>query len=145
MVTVRAAREEGVPPRMVADRDAAGFGEVLTALRTPVDARVRTSASARHLELVRELWRDCLTARDLYRGEYEGAWCERCGHFVAASDGRCPQHGCTVTRATEPNWSFRTSRYRDRLRDAVACAQLDIVPAIRRNKVLAALDAGVET
>jgi methionyl-tRNA synthetase len=143
-VTVRAARSAGVSPRELADRDAAGLSDLLTALRTPLDARVRTSASARHKELVERLWRDCLSAGDLYQGQYEGAWCEACGRFVAESGGRCPRHGTPVSPATEPNWFFRTSRHRERLRDAVASGRLRIVPAARRNEVLAFLDSGVE-
>ncbi|CUX55078.1 Methionine--tRNA ligase (fragment) [Agrobacterium tomkonis CFBP 6623] len=58
--------------------------------------------------------------------------------------GRCPEHGIPLEVIKEENWFFRLSRYGDRILHLIETEELRVVPAHRRNEILALLRWGLE-
>lgn len=144
---VQAAEAEGVPVVELVARNAARFQALKQALELSVDDFIRTSTDPRHRVGAERLWAACAASGDLYRRAYRGLYCVGCEQFYTPADledGRCPEHGTVPDEVAEENWFFRLSRYAEPLRRLVESGALAIVPASRRNEVLAWIDAGLE-
>ncbi|WP_198950813.1 methionine--tRNA ligase [Kineosporia sp. A_224] len=144
---VTAARGTGVAVDDLVARNGDRFVALSAALGVRPDAFVRTSRHPGHADAVREVWRRCAAAGDLYPRSYSGLYCTGCEQFYAAGEltgGRCPEHGTVPDEVTETNWFFRLSRYAGGLARLVADGVLDVVPAARRNEVLGFLAGEVE-
>jgi methionyl-tRNA synthetase len=144
---VQAAEREGVPTRVLVDRNAQRFQALGAVLDLSYDDFIRTSADERHRAGVEALWQACARSGDLYRRSYRGRYCLGCERFYnedELTEGRCPEHGTVPESIEEENWFFRLSRHRDRLVRLVEEGTLSIVPGSRRNEVLAFLCRGLE-
>jgi methionyl-tRNA synthetase len=144
---VRSAEAAGLPVADFVNTNADRFERLGTRLDTSNDEFVRTSRDPRHVACVHTLWRACAANGDLYRKAYEGLYCVGCEQFYEPSElveGRCPEHGIPLELVREENWFFRLSRYGDRLLQLIETGELNIVPAHRRNEVLALLRRGLD-
>jgi methionyl-tRNA synthetase len=136
---VTAAQAAGVPTRAFVAANAARFAALRGPLALSFDDFISTSTDPRHAAGVRRLWKEC--AHDFYRRRYEGRYCAGCEQFL---DGLvCPEHAEPSTPVAEENWFFRLSRYQNRLLALLESRELDVVPAVRRNEVLAFVRAGL--
>ncbi|MDC9832487.1 methionine--tRNA ligase [Rhizobium binxianense] len=143
---VRAAEAAGQQVRDFVNANADRFERLGRRLDISNEEFVRTSRDPRHVACVHALWRACADNGDLYRKAYEGLYCVGCEQFYEPSelnDGRCPEHGIPLETIREENWFFRLSRYGDRMLELVETGKLRIVPAHRRNEVLALLRRGL--
>ncbi|MGR9237805.1 methionine--tRNA ligase [Rhizobium leguminosarum] len=143
---VRSAEAAGLEVRDFVNANADRFERLGGLLDISNEEFVRTSRDPRHIACVHALWRACAENGDLYRKAYEGLYCVGCEQFYEPSeldDGRCPEHGIALETIREENWFFRLSRYGDRLLELVETGGLRIVPAHRRNEVLALLRRGL--
>lgn len=144
---VTAARAAGVAVEDLVARNGDRFVALSGALGVRPDEFVRTSRHPGHADAVREVWRRCAAAGDLYPRSYSGLYCTGCEQFYAAgelADSRCPEHGTVPEEVTETNWFFRLSRHAGVIARLVADGVLDVVPAARRNEVLGFLAGAVE-
>ena len=121
-------------------RNAELFAALAGTLEVSYDDFIRTSADPRHLPVVEAVWRACAAAGDLYRAPYAGWYCNGCEQFVEAA---CTEHDAPPEWVEEENWYFRLSRYAERIRGLITSDELRIVPAARRNEVLAFLESDV--
>ncbi|MEV0615220.1 methionine--tRNA ligase [Nonomuraea sp. NPDC050404] len=138
---VLAAEAEGVPVRELVDRNAAAFEGLRGTLDLSFDSFIRTSAHPGHRAGVERIWR--AIAPDLYQRHYEGLYCVGCEQFYP--QGPCPDgHEAPLQRVSERNWFFRLSHYQDTLADLIRGGRLRIEPAVRRNEVLAFIEAGLD-
>ncbi|MGM5008086.1 methionine--tRNA ligase [Rhizobium sp. 969_B3_N1_2] len=143
---VRAAEAAGLQVRDFVNANADRFERLGGRLDISNQEFVCTSRDPRHVACVHALWRACADTGDLYRKAYEGLYCVGCEQFYEPSeldDGRCPEHGIALEIVREENWFFRLSRYGGKLRELVETGELRIVPAHRRNEVLALLRRGL--
>ncbi|MFE9748774.1 methionine--tRNA ligase [Saccharothrix saharensis] len=141
---VLAARAAGLSTAELVDRNAAAFAALRDPLALSFTDFIRTSRDARHRAGVERLWRAC--AHDFYRAHYEGLYCVGCEQFYQPAElvgGKCPEHDVEPQPVAEENWFFRLSRHTDRLRELIAGGAVRIEPEVRRNEVLAFLDAGL--
>ena len=142
---VTAARAAGVPTAAFVAANAARFAALREPLARSFDDFLSTSTDPRHAAGVRRLWQEC--AHDFYRRRYEGLYCTGCEQFYAPGeldDGLCPEHRRPPEPVAEENWFFRLSRYQDELRRRLESGELRVVPAARRNEVLAFVRAGLQ-
>jgi methionyl-tRNA synthetase len=143
---VRSAEAAGLPVREFVTKNADRFERLGERLDISNDEFVRTSRDPRHVACVHALWNACAAKGDLYRKAYEGLYCVGCEQFYEPSEldeGRCPEHGVLLETIKEENWFFRLSRYGDRILELIETNELRIVPAHRRNEVLALLRRGL--
>lgn len=143
---VQAAQAAGEDVGAFVDRHADAFARLRGPLQLGFDDHLRTSRDPRHRPAVERLWRACEAAGDLYRGQYEGLYCDGCEQFydpVELPGGLCPEHGAAPQRVVEENWYFRLSRYVGQVAAAIASGGLRVEPDHRRNEILAFLDGEV--
>ena len=143
---VRAARAAGRDVAEFVAANAERFAELTRGLSLSADDFIRTSSDPRHARGVERLWQHTAAAGDLYRRRYTGLYCPDCERFYAPAelpDSRCPEHGTAPETVSEENWFFRLSRYAGAVETAIRSGRVRIVPATRRNEVLAFLRGGV--
>jgi methionyl-tRNA synthetase len=142
---VTAARAAGLSTAVFVAANAEKFAGLREPLALSFDDFLSTSTDPRHAAGVRRLWQDC--AHDLYRRRYEGLYCAGCEQFYTPAeldDGLCPEHRRPPEPVAEQNWFFRLSRYQDELLRRLESGELKVVPAGRRNEILAFVRAGLQ-
>lgn len=105
------------------------------------DDFIRTT-SARHRQGVVKFWQTVAAVPNaIYKGTYEGLYCVGCESFYRESDlapgKKCPTHERVVETVQEDNYFFRASQYRQALLSYIADHPDFILPATRRNEVIA--------
>lgn len=145
-----AARERGRSPKAYADEVVVHFQDAWRSLGISNDYFVRTT-DQRHEEAVKQFFRRWQETGDLYKGTYEGLYCQKCERYYQDDelvDGTCPYHFIPPVRYSEENYFFRLSKYRDVLAEAIADPthphHYDVEPSSRRNEVLGRLRQGLQ-
>ena len=141
----QAADALGIAPQELADRNAARYRQAWSALDVSFDDFIRTT-EARHVEGVKAFLQAVFDSGDIELDRYEGLYCVACEAYYGEDelvDGNCPVHGRPVEHVSEENWFFRLSRYQQRLLDWYDDHPEAIVPATRRNEVLAFIRQGL--
>jgi methionyl-tRNA synthetase len=142
----RAAQKAGQPTRPFADQLAKKFQDLLPALHASNDDFIRTT-EPRHHASVQALWRRVRDNGYIYKDKYEGWYCTVDEVFVPETqlaDGRCPLCGNAVEKIAEESYFFRLSAFQQPLLDHYRAHPDFVTPAIRRNEMLAFLEAGLE-
>ena len=143
---VAAARAAGQPIREFVDAHGDGFAALRDTLTLSYDDFIRTSSDPPCAPGVQRLWRQCAANGDFYQHRYEGLYCNGCEQFYAPGDvaeSRCPEHAAPLHRVVEQNWFFRLSTYADELHRVIAEGEVAVVPATKRNEVLAFIKSGL--
>ena len=81
------------------------------------DRFVRTTDPS-HEKEVQKIFKKMYEKGDIYLGKYEGLYCSPCESFFTESqliDGKCPDCGREVKKASEEAYFFRLSNYQDKL------------------------------
>jgi methionyl-tRNA synthetase len=145
---VQAAEKEGKDVHAFLDGVVANFHDLYEKLEISNDQFIRTSDEARHWPGAQALWRKLVEAGDIYKAPYKGLYCVGAESFVTEKDlregGLCPDHDEKPLEVQEENYFFRLSAYSARIREAIESGELEIVPAVRKNEILALIDRGLE-
>jgi methionyl-tRNA synthetase len=141
----RTAKQQGLPPRELADRVVSRYHELWRALSITNDDFIRTT-EPRHHAGVHALIALLQANGDIYKGSYEGWYCAGCEAFFPDSqlvDGKCPDQGHPVELLKEESYFFRLSAYQEPLlrfyRENPEC----IRPASRYNEVVRFVEMGL--
>jgi methionyl-tRNA synthetase len=140
----RIATQRGVTPQQHVDGIAAAFCDLWAKLDIRFDRFLRTTEPA-HRRAALALWQRLQSSGDLYRDEYQGAYCSRCEAYYQADElpgGGCPVHRLPCEQVREENWFFRLSRYQDALEKLVRDTDF-VQPETRRNEILGVLAQGL--
>ena len=113
------AAELGRDPKEYCDDMARQFQEVWRALDISFDDFIQTS-EPRHHEGCRKFIQKVYDNGHIYKGSYEGWYCEGCEEFktdtqIKEAGGLCPNHSTPPIRRSEPCYFFRLSAFRDQL------------------------------
>jgi len=142
----RAAAEEGIAPRELADRIATSFRDLWERVGVSNDDFIRTT-EARHEAGVAEILRRIDEAGDLYVGKHEGWYCVACETFYTEKElgpqRTCPDHGTPTEWRSEENVFFRLSKYQDRLLEWYREHPESVRPETRRNEVVSFVEGGL--
>ncbi len=142
------AAELGQPTQAYCDDMARQFREVWDALDISYDTFIQTS-SPRHHACCRKFIQRVYDNGFIYKGDYEGWYCEGCESFkteqeVKEADGNCPIHKTKVTRRKEPCYFFKQSAFQDRLLK-LYCERPDLIqPDSRRNEIIEYVKGGLK-
>lgn len=145
---VAAAERAGLSTEAFAERLAEAFREAWARLDITYDDFIRTP-EPRHHRTVSEVFRRLMASGDIYKGEYEGWYCQRCATFYSDSDvqdGKCQAPECEgnpVERRSQPAHFFRASAYADRLTAHIEANPDFVRPDFRRNEVLGFIRSGL--
>ena len=142
-----AARNEGITPKELADRNAPRFEAMAAAVNASNDFFIRTS-DTRHTDRVAEVIQRVYDLGHVYEGTYEGWYCPRCADFKTERElgpgNTCPIHEIPLELETEQNWFFRLSAFQDRLVELYEREPLFVVPDFRRNEALSFIKGGLQ-
>jgi len=111
------AGEAGITPKEYVDNIAGVVRGVWDKMNTTYDHFIRTTDDY-HEESVKHIFKKMFDKGDIYLGSYEGWYCTPCESFFTESqlvDGKCPDCGREVTKASEKAYFFKMSKYADRL------------------------------
>lgn len=111
------AAEAGITPQAYVDQVAGEIKGVWDAMNTSYDYFIRTTDQP-HCEAVQKIFKKFYDQGDIYKSRYEGWYCVPCESFFTETqvvDGKCPDCGRPVQRASEEAYFFKMSNYVDRL------------------------------
>jgi methionyl-tRNA synthetase len=146
LTNVLAAEHEGLPVRVLVDRNAEVFRALTDRLHISNDDFLRTATDQRHLEGAQRFWAACVEVGDVYKRSYRGLYCVRCERFYTPEElieSRCPEHEIPLEVVDEENYFFRLSRYASQLGELLASRRLQVLPESRHHEVQAFIARGL--
>lgn len=144
---VEAARELGITPQELADKNTPRFKELKTALNLSWNDFIRTTDKEKHWPGVEKLWRQLEKNGDIYEDDYEGLYCVGCEAYITEKDlvdGLCPNHKTRPELLKEKNLFFRLSKYGDEIAKRIESNELEILPETRKNEILSFIRGGLK-
>lgn len=132
------AIEKGINPQEYVDEVSLEVRKVWDSLNTSYTKFVRTSNPA-HRETVSKIFKKLYDQGDLYKGKYEGLYCTPCESFFTESqliDGKCPDCGREVAKASEEAYFFNLKKYEKRLEQYLEDHPDFIQPVSRKNEIV---------
>ena len=109
------AEKASITPQEYVDQIVSGVKELWNTMEISYDDFIRTT-EPRHQNRVREIFMQIYNNRDIYKGKYEGLYCTPCESFWTEAqlvDGKCPDCGRPVEKASEDAYFFKLSKYQD--------------------------------
>ncbi len=141
------AEDAGLTPMEWVDQLADVFAEAWQRFHISNDDFIRTT-EPRHTRAVVEMVERTKKAGYIYRGTYEGYFCERCEEFKQEKDlidGRCPEHpNIEVLWTKEDNYFFKLSAFQDRMRQLLDERPHFVQPESRRNEIRNVVEEGLQ-
>lgn len=147
---MQTAREEGLTPAELADRNTPRFQDMVRVLDCSNDDFIRTREE-RHIQSSQEIWRRMEAKGDIYLSTYSGWYSVRDeayydeGELVAGEEGaKLSPHGSPVEWVEEETYFFKLSAYQDRLLTHYEANPDFIGPETRRNEVASFVKGGLK-
>jgi methionyl-tRNA synthetase len=142
-----AARDLGIEPRDLADRNAARFRDLVARLNISNDFFIRTTDPP-HEAMVQDVLQRVYDNGYVYKGIYEGWYCPRCADFKVENEilpgNLCPIHEIPLTRESEENWFFRLAAFEGRLLELYNEQPDFVMPRHHYNEALAFISSGLQ-
>ena len=143
---LKKANEQGKDPKVYCDEMAKIYTELWKKYNISNDDFIRTTQE-RHKEAVRALFEKAYDGGDIYKGHYEGWYCNSCESYYAEADldeeGNCRVHKMKPEKLKEENYFIRLSKYSGALREHIEKNPDFIQPETRKNEILGILDEGL--
>ncbi|MBO7296654.1 MAG: methionine--tRNA ligase, partial [Clostridia bacterium] len=111
------AKEAGVTPQKYVDGVAGEIKAIFDNMGASYNHFIRTTDDY-HVAAVTKIFKRFYEQGDIYKGYYEGWYCTPDESFYTDSqvtDGKCPECGRELVKATEEAYFFKMSKYADRL------------------------------
>ena len=144
---MNAALSHGSKPQPFVDKIASETQDLLKKLDIDYDCFIR-STDPKHEENVKNIFQYLYDKGDIYKGEYDGYYCESCESYFTESqldDGNCPDCGRAVDHHKEESYFFKLSKYTDKLKELFKDHPEFLEPKFRQNEMLNNfIDKGLE-
>ena len=132
------AIESGINPQEYVDKISLEVKQIWDIMNISYDKFVRTT-NPHHEKIVQKIFKKLYDQGDIYLGKYEGLYCTPCESFFTESqliDGKCPDCGREVSKASEEAYFFKLSNYADRLVKYIEDNPDFIQPVSRKNEMI---------
>ena len=132
------AKEAGVTPKEFVDKVAGIVRKNFDMMNTSYDYFVRTTDDY-HEKQVQKIFKKLYEQGDIYKSTYEGLYCTPCESFWTESqliDGKCPDCGRPVEKASEEAYFFNLQKYASRLIKHIEDHPEFIQPESRKNEMM---------
>lgn len=143
----KAAEARNMQSQQHVDEMVTRFTDVWDALNISNDDFIRTTQK-RHVKAVQHIFQALYDNGDIYKSHYEGWYCVHEENFWTKSqikeEGKCPECGRPVELLKEESYFFKTSKYQQKLKEAIDSGRFKITPESRKNEVLSFIESGVE-
>lgn len=135
----KSAKDAGKEPKEFCDDMSSKFEAAWKKLNLSNDHFIRTTDDY-HEASVQGIFKKLLDKGDIYKGTYEGLYCEGCEDFVRErdldEDGNCPNHMKPPKKLEENNYFFKLTEYKDKLRHWIDANPDCIKPEGRKKEIL---------
>jgi methionyl-tRNA synthetase len=144
----KAAKDAGMDPQAFCDRVSQHFRDLVGVMGLSATDFIRTTED-RHKAACTALWEELARRGEIYLGHYEGWYAVRDEAFygpdeLTERDGvKYAPSGAPVEWVREPSYFFRLSAWQDRLLAFYEANPDFILPASRRNEVIAFVKSGL--
>jgi methionyl-tRNA synthetase len=144
----KAASDAGMDPQAFTDRVSQHFRDLTATMGLSNDAFIRTTED-RHKRACQALWEKLVANGEIYLGHYEGWYAVRDEAFYGPDElterdsVKYAPSGAPVEWVREPSYFFRLSAWQDRLIAYYEAHPDFILPASRRNEVMAFVKSGL--
>ncbi|MBT6401112.1 methionine--tRNA ligase [candidate division WWE3 bacterium] len=143
----KAAKERGITTKEHVDNISAEDRKQIDALGVTYDRWFRTTDED-HKKVASEFFKKSFEAGDIYKGTYEGLYCEGCEAYKTLTElnkaGQCSLHTTReIQKYEEENYFFKWSKYSDFLKELVS-KETFVLPEGKRKAMLAFIENGIE-
>ena len=131
------AVEAGLDPQEYVDEMSLEVRRIWDIMNISYDKFIRTT-NVSHEEIVQKIFKKLYDQGDIYKGKYEGLYCTPCESFWTESqviDGKCPDCGREVHKASEEAYFLKLSNYTERLVKYIEEHPDFIEPESRKNEI----------
>lgn len=132
------AKNAGITPKEYVDKVAGEIKGICDTLNTTYDKFIRTTDED-HMKVVQKIFKKLYDQGDIYKGHYEGLYCTPCESFWTEAqlvDGKCPDCGREVKKATEEAYFLKLSKYQKWLEEYIEEHDDFIYPESRKKEML---------
>ena len=132
------ANGAGITPQKYVDGVAGEIRSIWDKMNTSYNYFIRTTDDY-HEETVKKIFKKFYDKGDIYKGKYEGWYCTPCESFFTetqAAEGKCPDCGRPVQKASEEAYFFKMSNYADRLMEHIESHPEFIEPESRKKEMV---------
>ena len=132
------AKAEGIAPKQFVDNVSNIIRSIWDKMNVSYDKFIRTT-DLEHEQVVQKIFKKFYEQGDIYKGHYEGLYCEPCESFWTESqlvDGKCPDCGRDVKPAKEEAYFFKMSKYANCLVEYILTHPDFIQPVARKNEMM---------
>ena len=133
------AHRAGMTPKAFVDKNAAEIKRLWDLVDTSYDRFIRTTDEDHEIQ-IQKIFKKLYKQGDIYKGHYEGLYCQECEAFYTASQvvngDECPVCGNKVKPAQEEAYFFKMKKYADRLIDHINTHPEFIQPVSRKNEMM---------
>lgn len=142
------AAEKGMAPQGYVDSMYVNFQQMIHALNADTTDFIRTT-DIKHKAAVQYIWQQLEKANLLYKGVYEGWYCQGCEAFItdkeaAENNGVCSDHQISYQRLSEENYYLKISSYSDKIIEAIESGKMKILPEHRKKEFLELAKDGLQ-
>ncbi|HCK87980.1 MAG TPA: methionine--tRNA ligase [Erysipelotrichaceae bacterium] len=133
------ATAAGMTPKQFTDQVSSVIKEQFDCVNISYDHFIRTTDDY-HEKQVQKIFKKLYDKGDIYKGSYEGLYCQECEAFYTKSqlteDGKCPVCGGDVKPTQEETYFFKMSKYAPQLIQYIEDHPEFIQPESRKNEML---------
>lgn len=142
-----AAKQAGIPPQQFVDQIAKKNQQEWQSLNLSYNRFIRTTDKD-HIKFAQEFYLKAKKAGDIYKGKYEGFYCQGCEGYVSPReliDNKCPFHpDKKLIKLKEENYFFRLSKYQNFLKETIQKDKLLIIPPEKKKETLSFINQGLK-
>ena len=112
-----AAKEQKLTPQKLVDKNSKEFKESWDLLNIKPNRFIRTTDKD-HIQTAKEITKLIHKKGDIYKGIYEGLYCEGCEAYLTEKDldnGECPYHKKIPQKLKEETYFFKLSKYEKKI------------------------------
>ena len=132
------AKKNNESPKEYVDKMAKAAKELWSKMKIEYDDYIQTTEE-RHEKIVQKIFEKFLNQGDIYKGEYEGWYCEPCESYFTETqlvDGKCPDCGREVKKMKEESYFFNMKKYTNRLLEYYETHPDFIKPNYRKDEMI---------
>lgn len=132
------AEASNMTPKAYVDNIAGEIKRIWNLMGVEYNHFIRTTDDY-HEETVQKIFKKLYDQGDIYLGKYEGMYCTPCESFFTESqlvDGKCPDCGREVKKASEEAYFLKCSKYQDRLIEYIESHPEFIEPEARKKEIM---------
>jgi len=143
----KAAKERKLDPLDHVTEVSKADQKEIDALNVSYDRWFRTTDKD-HKKIAAEFFKKSFDAGDIYKGTYEGLYCEGCEAYKTLTElneeDQCPLHTTReIQKYEEENYFFKWSKYTDFLKELVG-SDTFVLPEGKRKEMLSFLEQGIQ-